>query len=324
MKMVKNNNSKMKCSICNSYRTQVVKKVQSPFIDKKYTLYFCNDCKSYFFNSKQYNLDIERLYNDKNFSLTEEITYSRYLYRQVKRIEKLIGSNKKPLNILDIGCRTGDFLCHWPKGNNLYGVELNKDFADVAQKRGIKIYNDFIENINFTIKFDVVTCYAILEHIQSPHKLLEKIVSLIKDGGILVIMIPTIECKLREKLDKKNIHWHMYSPPEHLAYYSRTFLDNFMNKHQLKLKYRYYTAGGLNRIYSKQSKKYKLLKKEDFESLNEYFLHKIDNNVHRTFIRKLRDKLISCKRLLIEEYLPINKYPYYDHMYSYYKKVEKS
>jgi len=95
-----------------------------------------------------------------------------------------------------------------------------------------------------------------------------------------------------------------------------------MKKHNINLVNRYYTAGGLNGIYSKQYNFYKLLKNADYKSLRKYYSKNRDNNVHRTFIIKVIDKLKYYKRLLIDEYLPINKYPHYDHMYNYYRKVK--
>lgn len=314
--------NKKQCSICGSFKTQIERKVQSPFIEKKYTLYFCKDCKSYFFDKNEYQIDLKDLYNEENRDWNVKFTYSKYWTRQVKRIKKLLVDKNRKLNVLDIGCRTGDYLLHWDKKyNNLFGVELNKHNADISRGRGIKVYNDFIENIDFEINFDVITCYALLEHIANPKIVLEKMTGILKTDGIIVIMIPAIESQLRKKLDKKNIHWHMYSPPEHLSYYSRKFLDNFMKKHQIELIYRYYTAGGLNGIYSKSSNTYELLKNADYKSLSKYYSKNRNNNIRRTFVRKATDKLKYYKRLLIYEYLPINKYAYYDHMYSYYQKV---
>jgi len=320
---INNNINKKQCSICGSFKTQIERKVQSPFIDKKYTLYFCEDCKSYFFNKNEYEIDLEELYNDENRGWNIKFTCSKYWSRQVKRIKKLLLNKNRKLNILDIGCRTGDFLFHWSKEkNNLYGVELNKHNSEISKGRDINVYNDFIENIDFEIKFDVITCYALLEHVSNPKIVLEKITSLLKKGGILVIMIPTIESQLRKKLDRKNIHWHMYSPPEHLSYYSKDFLDNYMKKHKIKLVNRYYTAGGLNGIYLKRYNKYRLLKNANYKSLNEYFSrNRIKYSINkRSILKKIINKFKYYRRLLIDEYLPINKYPYYDHMYSYYKK----
>ena len=67
-------------------------------------------------------------------------------------------------------------------------------------------------------------------------------------------------------------------------------------------------------------KKIKLKKKHvDYKSLSKYYSHN-KNKCNRTLIKKVADKLEYYKRFLIEEYLPINKYPYYGHMYSCYRK----
>jgi SAM-dependent methyltransferase len=260
------------CFVCGSNRTRIERKVQRPFIDKRYALYFCEDCKSYCFDKNEYKINLSTLYNDNNRNWNSIFTFSDYWRGQVNRIEKLLQKKGVGLNILDVGCRTGDFLLHWEdEKNSLYGVELNRNNSDISMKRGIKVYSDFIENIDFEIKFDVITCYALLEHISDPKVVLEKIIGILKTDGILVIMIPAIESKLREKLDRNNIHWHMYSPPEHLTYYSKEFLDSHLKKHRINLINRYYTGGGLENIYLKNSSTYKLLKNANFDSLSEYY-----------------------------------------------------
>lgn len=74
-------------------------------------------------------------------------------------------------SVLDIGCRTGDFLMHFPKSIVREGVELSKNSAEIARERGLMLYQDFAENINFDKQYDVVTCYAVLEHLLDPHNL---------------------------------------------------------------------------------------------------------------------------------------------------------
>lgn len=311
------------CSICQSSHIQTTKKIQSPYFDHKFTLFFCKECKSYFFDPVEHNVNLEKLYNSEQQNWNLKFNYSKYWDRQVCRINNLLTNKKNQLNILDIGCRTGDFLLHWSKKHNLHGVELNKNNASIAKQRNLNIYNNFIENVNFELKFDVITCYALLEHIASPQQVLEKIGQLLNNHGILVIMIPSIESEIRKKLDKKNIHWHMYSPPQHLSFYSRKYLDEFMSKRDINLCYRYFTQGGLNGRYSKNSNTYKLLANTDYTKLNEYFFsqHPIVSVEEKSNILKnIQSKFVYYKRLIFDEYSPTNRIPYYDHIYSYYQK----
>jgi len=59
-----------------------------------------------------------------------------------EEIQKILGKN--PESILDIGCKTGDFLMHFDSPIR-EGVEVSKKHADIAKKRGLHIYNNFLK-----------------------------------------------------------------------------------------------------------------------------------------------------------------------------------
>ncbi|MFB6320378.1 class I SAM-dependent methyltransferase [Saccharicrinis sp. FJH54] len=302
-----------RCTICNSDDISEYKSIIGPYTESPYTLYKCNACQSFFFDEAEHNIDLASLYNFETKKHDSKFVVRKYWTDEVNYIIRTLESPKKNLKVLDVGCRTGDFLMHWDKNHELYGVELNEFNAGIAQERGLNIYCDFIENIEFDKKFDVITCYALLEHIARPVKLLEKLISILETDGILVILIPSIETKLVEKLQKRNLHWHMFTPPEHLSFYSRQFLDHFMVKHGMNLNKRKYTSGGLAGRYSKRSPYYEIFKNPDSERLASYYNATLDIKPKRIYI--WQTKILT----ILERFLP-NKYPYYDHMYSYYRK----
>jgi 2-polyprenyl-3-methyl-5-hydroxy-6-metoxy-1,4-benzoquinol methylase len=189
----------MVCTICSHKKTEVVRKVQSPLIDEHYQLYFCSGCESYFFNGDEWDCDIENYYNQTYHNLDENFKISRHWARQVKRILKQLPGEKQPFDILDVGCAVGTFLLHWDRYHHLFGVEINKNNAQIAQNKGITVYQNFIEHVQFDRQFDVITCYNLLEHLPNPGPVLEKISQILKKEGILVIEVPTIECKLYKK-----------------------------------------------------------------------------------------------------------------------------
>ena len=310
----------MVCTICSNKKTEAVRKVQSPLIDKQFQLYYCSGCESYFFNADEWDFDIGEYYNQAYHNLEENFTFSRQWTRQGKRILKQLSAQEQSLDILDIGCATGTFLQHWDKRHHLFGVELNKYNAQIAQNNGIMIYQDFVENVPFDRQFDVVTCYNILEHLPHPGPVLEKLTQILKKEGILVVEVPTIECKLYKKLNKKGIHWHMFNPPSHLSYYSRKFLDEFMSRHGIYLQYRYFKANGPFGIYSKRSSQYLALQEASYNSLNHYYYGNKEQVSHLMPVT-LKRKIKSTMVYIMDEYSPLNKFPWYDHMYSYYKKI---
>lgn len=280
----------MNCKFCNSNQIISVRNVPSPSVNCEYTLCQCNNCKCRFFDINEHDVDIEDVNEEQSISHNKKGTVSfkksPYWSRQVHRIEQICGG--RITSILDVGCRTGDFLMHFSENIKREGVELSKSSCEIADKRGLKVYKAFVENIEFENPYDIVTCYAILEHLLYPIVFLEKLPSLVASGGVLVIMIPTHECLKRRFLDNyTSINWHMYSPPGHLNLFSKNYLDQQLSTN-FKLVNRYWTSGGM----------FNPMRKIPFAD--------------RVFC-----KIMS----LIDEYSPINKLPIFDHMYSYYVKL---
>lgn len=267
----------MKCKFCNSKDIDVKRKIKSPHNSFFYSFYKCDICKCHFFNLDEHKYDLEELYN----SLAEKSTYN----------EEFIKSLNKDINkVIDVGCRTGDFLMHWDDRVSKNGIELSTKSANIAKNRGLTIYQDFIENINFSgKKFDVVTCYAVLEHLENPIPIIENLINIVDKNGILVIMIPYFDSWKSKILYFLNYRWHMFSQPEHLNFYSKKFLDELMLENGFELQRTKYTSGGMFNPFAKIP-----------------------------LINRIFDKLMN----LIDFNTPINKIPLFDHMYLYYKKVK--
>ena len=291
IKIMSDEYKKMNCKFCESQQTNSIKKIQSSYVNYEYTLYQCNQCKCRFFDFKEHDVDIEKVYEEYSIKHNKVVAgfqfkKSFYWNRQVQKSEKIFGG--KVSSVLDIGCRTGDFLMHFPDSVVREGVELLKNSAEIAKSRGLMVYQDFVENINFDKQYDVVTCYALLEHLLNPLNFLDKLLNIVSPGGALVIMIPTHECLKRWLIDIfTSVRWHMYSPPQHLNLFSKQFLDKRLAKN-FKLVDRYYTSGGMFNPF---------------------------RNI------PLANRALGKSMTLIDEYTPINKLPIFDHMYSYYVKT---
>ncbi len=311
------------CIICGGLPIKGSREIQSPFIDEKYTLYTCDACQSSFFDVQQHSFDLERMYNMREFGSQKAFVRSRYWQNQVDTIRNIVSLESTSLSILDVGCRTGDFLLHWDSSDRRVGVELNKENAQLATQRGLHVHNNFIERVPFgDQQFDVVSCYAVLEHLSDPLPILVKLSELVKRGGVLVIMIPSIECSFRRRLDRKGVYWHMYSPPGHLSFYSRKFFDEFFAQHDLRLELRFFTSGGISGNYARTTSTYRRLRENSFDSLSAYFSDSIRENLPTDesrvarFHRFLRSAIVG----ILDEHTILRRYPYFDHMYSYYLK----
>jgi SAM-dependent methyltransferase len=280
---------KKECTICSSRSLKALKKVKSPYTHKDYTLYQCATCKSRLFDVNEHpSVDLGEHYDARaqgpDYWRTD-FRRSAYWSREVTLIKKLYGGN--PRSVLDIGCRTGDFLLHWPQEVTKCGVELSTHSAFIATKRGLDVRQGFLEETEFSRGFDIVTGYAIIEHLAAPQRFLNKFADLVNHKGILVIMVPSYETLKTKTLDLLGIPWHMYSPPEHFSLYSRVFLDCYLKSRDFVLSRRRYTSGGMF-------------------------------NPFRSF--PLFGHVFGKAMWYIDAYSPLRYLPIFDHMYSYYVK----
>lgn len=272
----------MVCKFCNSEDVIIEREVFSSVVKLDYHLWKCLKCKSLFFDEKQHPVKIGEMYESLSTdrkSFPVDFNPSKTWQKQKKIIINLTG--RTPVSILDVGCRTGDFLMHFDAEINRTGVELSSHFTSIARQRGLTIIQDFLENITITGQFEVVTCYAILEHLSDPLRFLNSLQRLVQPGGLLVIMIPSIQT-LKAKC--YGARWHMFSPPEHLNFYSRRFLDTYLHERKFRRISRYYSTGGML-IYKG----------------NHSIIIKTEAAIN---------KLIDFSFL--------SKWPIFDHMYSYY------
>jgi uncharacterized protein (UPF0276 family)/2-polyprenyl-3-methyl-5-hydroxy-6-metoxy-1,4-benzoquinol methylase len=97
--------------------------------------------------------------------------------------------------ILDIGTGTGLFLeVARDKGFDPVGLELNRATVDRLRENGFEIIDKPMENSDLPENdFDLVTLWEVLEHIMEPGQLLAHITSVLKPGGMLLVLVPNAD-----------------------------------------------------------------------------------------------------------------------------------
>jgi 2-polyprenyl-3-methyl-5-hydroxy-6-metoxy-1,4-benzoquinol methylase len=102
-------------------------------------------------------------------------------YNQFKKIIK----NK---HILDVGCGDGTFLSLIKNSKFVSGVEINQHFQKEIKKKKIEIFNN-LSSVNK--KFNVITLFHVLEHIEDPLSFLKLIKTKMKKKSTLIIEVPS-------------------------------------------------------------------------------------------------------------------------------------
>lgn len=192
----------------------------------------CTRCDIVYLNpvfKDKYLEEYYRANHDLQSEIVEEDSefYIDLYEKGLRSIEKVV----KPGNILDIGCSAGLFLdvCKMA-GWNTYGVELNTKEAEYAKGKSHTVYNELIESVPFDTKFDAVTLWDVFEHLKNGAYYLKHISSLLADGGVIFMQIPSADSLAAKILQEK---CNMFDGLEHVNIYSYRALEKLAGKCKL-------------------------------------------------------------------------------------------
>ena len=97
---------------------------------------------------------------------------------------------KENTRVLDVACGTGVLFPDYIKrGAVVTGVDISPEMVKIAKKNfpEIEVLCEDVENLDFTEKFDVVMVYNAFPHFPYPERLIEKLSTFLRDGGILSV-----------------------------------------------------------------------------------------------------------------------------------------
>lgn len=197
-----------KCPACRSGNVQVVLAPSgstSPICR-------CADCESQFFG-------IVGGEEVESFGTQASI----YWQGQVAWLTKLLGY--EPQSVLDIGCGKGEFLEYWPAGMEKVGIEPDSAKQFVAAAKGIKMFDPAAGQ-----RFDVVTCYDVLNRSPFSARIFAHFGSTVHVGGIAAIQIPTFETHRAYLREEKARVWTLCRDGRRTTYFSRKYLQAKMEK----------------------------------------------------------------------------------------------
>ena len=174
-----------------------------------------------YYKSENYisHTDSKKKLIDKVYQAVKNITLKRKL--------KLINSFKiAPKNILDIGAGTGDFLKVCKNNDwNVSGIEPSLEARVIAQKKGVILKENVSEFKN--IKFDVITLWHVLEHIENLSEYILILHGLLSDEGKLIIAVPNFKSD-DAKFYKE--HWAAFDVPRHLWHFSQMSISKLFSE----------------------------------------------------------------------------------------------
>ncbi len=124
--------------------------------------------------------------------------------------------------ILDIGSGAGVFVYALRKmGFNAAGLEPNEGYAKYAvDELRVPVQVGFIQDIEDSTKYDLITLHHVLEHLYDPLGILRKAAALLKDDGFLAIEVPNAENLTQDPKNRyHSAHLYTFNPEtlEHIG-----------------------------------------------------------------------------------------------------------
>ena len=132
-------------------------------------------------------------------------------------------SRLRPGRLLDVGCGTGAFLAAAQRrGWEVSGIDFDAVGVRVARERlGVDSVEPWtLEELidrRPGERFDAVTAFEVLEHVEEPRDFLERCFGLTKPGGHFAVSVP-----FRDRWPRWNEAWD--EPPHHMTRWSRKAL----------------------------------------------------------------------------------------------------
>ena len=184
---------------------------------------------------------------------------------------------KKDLSILDFGCSTGYVLnmCREEYGHkDITGIELNPAHAEYGRNTfGIDIHevttiDEFKKKVPGK-KFDLIICFAVLEHLLDPVDRMMEFRDLLNDGGHAYIMVPLWFNGLLDSEKKLSTFEHLFVP-HHINCFSHNAISNTFNLSGFEIKnYCNTMYGHMFLVKKEELKKDVHVVKEDYKKIIE-------------------------------------------------------
>jgi SAM-dependent methyltransferase len=134
--------------------------------------------------------------------------------------------------LCDVGCAGGQFLTAAQEaGWETSGIELNPPAAARARSTGAKIYEGDLESLEDLPwgRFDVVTCWDVLEHTPSPRAFARNLSRLLAPGGLLALTTLNWSSLVRRIV---GMRWSMIAD-EHFTYWTPEALRRLFGRENL-------------------------------------------------------------------------------------------
>jgi O-antigen/teichoic acid export membrane protein/SAM-dependent methyltransferase len=193
--------------------------------EQRFRLVRCTHCGLVRLNPHPQAKDLARFYPEDYWQSDPALTPGKdppYLPEEFMLLSQSLREQHGPIGgaLLDIGCGRGEQIWPWQRaGWKVVGLDLSATAAATAREfHGLKAVVGQAARLPFpTDSFDVVTLYAVVEHLADPLAALREAVRVLKPDGVAAVLVPNI-ASLQARLFRSR--WFALDAPRHLTLFT--------------------------------------------------------------------------------------------------------
>jgi len=160
-------------------------------------------------------------------------SYTSAVYKNAQHRVQMLRGFRSSGTLLDIGCGKGLF-CHAASAYyRVIGVDLAQHAVDWGRALGLDLLCGDFRTMDFgTRRFDIITMWDVLACIPDPLPTMDRVVSLLKPKGLVVVTFPdggSLACRWLKS------YWPMMIPPVNLGFHTRKSIATMAEKTGLQL-----------------------------------------------------------------------------------------
>jgi 2-polyprenyl-3-methyl-5-hydroxy-6-metoxy-1,4-benzoquinol methylase len=229
------------CPVCEDSKNRQL------FVKWGFKIVECSTCSHIFVKNQIRPEKLKDLYSSSDIDKQAQVRkkgdselskYWTMLYGKYLQLLTVKHSQKKKINLLDVGAGGGEFIemCKdIPYPFELFAMEFSdyskKHLASIVGEN--RLYRKSISEVDFgDNKFDIITLWGVLEHISNPYKELLKCSKILTKTGNILILVPNIRSRAFGIL---GVTVPTINPRTHLSYYSYSSMAVLAKRVGLKI-----------------------------------------------------------------------------------------
>lgn len=198
------------CNLCGIDDSRIVYSMPDSLFhtDEWFNVVECRRCGLGYVNPRPESTKMDRYYPNEYydyFDHEDEFHRKRYAEEAAFLPVPTNGRNR----LLDIGCANGDFpRFMMPYGWQVEGVEISPNAKPISD---FMVYRKPIDQMQVSDPgYDVITAWAVLEHVHDPLAYFEKVSQLLQQNGLFIFLVTNFESISSRYLFREDVPRHLY------------------------------------------------------------------------------------------------------------------